>query len=118
MASRRISLPTLCFIIFLFLTSLILPSFAKDPLLSSSATINRSLSGSRTGVLTKSEGAVLHIDRMTYTLAPQALVEDKFGTPLTPNDTRWNDVEFRVQYWLAPDLGPNLIRQLIVTLPQ
>jgi hypothetical protein len=117
MVSRRISLLTLCFII-LFLTSVILPSFAKDPLPVSSPAINRSLAGSRTGVLTKVQGVVFHIDRITYTLAPQALVEDKFGTPLAPNETEWNDVEFRVQYWLATDLGPNLIRQLIITLPQ
>lgn len=108
----------LLFLVLLFVVILALPSFANDFMPMTPTAINRGLPGSRTGVLTKAEGAMLHIDRTAYTLAPIALVEDKFGTPLTMKDIQCRDVEYAVQYWVATDHDHTQILQLIVTFPE
>jgi hypothetical protein len=102
----------------MFLFSLAMPSLAKELMLMAPTPINRALPGMRAGLLTQAQGSVLRIDRATFTLAPQALVEDKFGTPLMLQNLQWKDVEFDVQYWLAPDQGPNQIMQMIVSFPE
>jgi hypothetical protein len=109
---------SLMFLILLVLLTLTLPPFVKDALPTGLMPIDRSLPGSRVGVLTHAQGTVLKIDRTTYTLAPLALIEDKFGTPVMLSDLKFNDVEFDVQYWLGTDLGPNHIFQLVVNFPE
>ena len=108
----------LFFLIFLYVILLALPALSTDAIPGASVSINRSLPGSSIGILTSAQGPAVRIDRDTYTLTPFALVEDKFGTPLSVNDLKWNDVEFRVQYWIARDLGPNHIMQLIINFPE
>jgi len=109
---------SLMFLILLVLLTLTLPPFVKDALPTALMPIDRSLPGSRVGVLTNAQGTILKIDRTTYTLAPLALIEDKFGTPLMLSDLKFNDVEFDVQYWLGTNLGPNHILQLVVSFPE
>ncbi len=80
--------------------------------------IDRSLFGSRTGILTMAKGDSVRIDRATYVLAPDALVEDPGGTPLPLQSVAWVDVELPVQYWLGTGPAGNQITQMIVTLAQ
>jgi hypothetical protein len=108
----------LVLLVLLFLVILALPSFADDIMPMPSTVINRTLQGSRTGVLTKAEGAMLQIDHVSYTLSPVALVEDKHLTPLTIKDIQCHDVEYAVRYWVATDHDRNQISQLIVTFPE
>ena len=106
-------------VLFILLVLLIiaLPSFAEDIMPMPSMVI-RELPGSRTGVLTKAEGATLQIDHVSYTLSPVALVEDKHLTPLTIKDIQCHDVEYKVQYWVATEHDHSQILQLIVTFPE
>ena len=69
-------------------------------------------------MLTVAQGTRLLIDRTAYTLAPIALVEDRFGTPLSIHDLQCSDAQCRVQYWTAPAFGPDQIVQLIVSFPE
>ncbi len=108
----------LVLLVLLFLVILVLPSFADDIMPMPSTVINRTLQGSRTGVLTRAEGAMLQIDHVSYTLSPVALVEDKHLTPLTIKDIQCHDVEYAVRYWVATDHDRNQILQLIVTFPE
>ena len=108
----------LVLLVLLFLGILALPSFSEDSMPIPSMVINRELPGSRTGILTKAEGAMLQIDHASYTLSPIALVEDKFLTALTIKDIQCHDVEYKVQYWVASDHDHSQIMQLIVTFPE
>jgi hypothetical protein len=108
----------LVLLILLVLVIVALPSLAEEIMPMPSMVINRELPGSRTGVLTKAEGAVLQIDHASYTLSPVALVEDKFHTPLTIKDIQCHDVEYAVRYWAATDHDHSQIVQLIVTFPE
>ena len=100
------------------LATLTVPVYAQDSEPIPAAAINPTLPGSRAGMLTKAQGTMLFIDRTTYTLAPIAHVEDRFGTPLSIQDLQCNDAQYRVQYWTAPELGHDQIVQLIVTFPE
>ena len=108
----------LVLLVLLLVLILALPSFADDIIPMPSTFINRTLPGSRTGILTKAEGAMLQIDHVSYTLSPVALVEDKFLTPLTIKDIQCHDVEYAVRYWIATDHDHSQILQLIVTFPE
>ena len=109
----------LTLLILLYVLILALPAFAATEAVSvMPSSINRALPGSRTGVLTSAQGPVLQINRDMYRLAPTALVEDKHGTALSVQDLKWQDVEFRVQYWTASELGPNHISHLIINFPE
>ena len=108
----------LVLLVLLFLGILALPSFSEDIMPIPSMVINRELPGSRTGILTKAEGAMLQIDHVSYTLSPIALVEDKFLTALTIKDIQCHDVEYAVRYWVASDHDRSQIVQLIVTFPE
>ncbi|HEY3197368.1 MAG TPA: hypothetical protein VGJ57_05105 [Nitrospirales bacterium] len=100
------------------LVTLSLQSFAMDMPPLPMAVMNHALPGMRMGILTKAQGTVLSIDHTTYTLAPTALVEDKFGTALTVKDIQCHDVEYRVRYWVVTDKSQNQIMQMIVTFPE
>ena len=108
----------LVLLVLLVLGILALPSFSEDIMPIPSMVINRELPGSRTGILTKAEGAMLQIDHVSYTLSPIALVEDKFLTALTIKDIQCHDVEYAVRYWVASDHDRSQIVQLIVTFPE
>jgi hypothetical protein len=108
----------LVLLILLVLVIVALPSFAEETTPMPSMVINRALPGSRTGVLTKALGAVLQIEHASYMLSPVALVEDRFGSPLTLKDIQCQDVEYKVQYWVATDHDHSQILQLIVTFPE
>jgi len=107
----------LVLLVLLFLGILALPSIGEEIMPMPSMVI-RELPGSRTGVLTKAEGATLQIDHVSYTLSPVALVEDKHLTPLTIKDIQCHDVEYKVQYWVATEHDHSQILQLIVTFPE
>ena len=108
----------LVLLVLLFLGILALPSIGEDTMPMPSTIINRALPGTRTGILTKAEGATLQIDNISYTLSPVALVEDKHLTPLTIKDIQCHDVEYKVQYWVATEHDHSQILQLIVTFPE
>ena len=107
----------LVLLVLLFLGILALPSIGEEIMPMPSMVI-RELPGSRTGVLTKAEGATLQIDNISYTLSPVALVEDKHLTPLTIKDIQCHDVTYAVQYWVATEHDHSQILQLIVTFPE
>jgi hypothetical protein len=102
----------------ILLVMLVLPSFAMDVAPIPLPAVNQALPGSRAGILTKAQGTILQIDRATYTLAPIALVEDRFGTALALKDIQCNDVEYSVRYWVATDQRQNQIVQMIVSFPE
>jgi hypothetical protein len=82
------------------------------------ARIDRGLSGSRSGLMTRVHARTVLIDRNHYPLAAEVLIEDRKGAPLTVEALqrfRWNSgIEIEVKYW-----GPvNVITQMIVTLPE
>jgi hypothetical protein len=109
---------SLLVLILLVLVTLAVRSFAMDSAPMLPLGINHDLPGSKAGILTKAQGAMLHIDRVVYALSPLALVEDRFGTPLTLTDIQSNDVEYRVLYWVATDRSQNQIVQLVVSFPE
>ena len=82
------------------------------------AKIDRSLPGSRNGVLTKAKEGTLWIDRASYGLAPNALVEKRTGAPLRINDYQWDGVAYNVQYWLGTGSADRQITQLIINFPE
>jgi len=108
----------LVLLVLLFLGILALPSIGEDVMPMASTILNRALPGTRTGVLTKAEGATLQIDNISYTLSPVALVEDKHLTPLTIKDIQCHDVQYAVQYWVATEHDHSQILQLIITFPE
>ena len=82
------------------------------------ARIDRGRSGSRSGLMTRAHARTVLIDRDQYPLAPEILIEDRKGSPLTVEALqrfRWNSgIEIEVKYW-----GPeHEITQMIVTLPE
>ena len=83
-----------------------------------SAKINRNLPGSRTGILTMAKANSVRIDRMTFVLAPDALIEDSGGAPLPLQSMVWVDVELPARYWLGTGPFSNQITQMIVTLAE
>jgi hypothetical protein len=109
---------TLLVLILLVLATLAVQSFAMDSAAMLTPGINHDLPGSRAGVLTRAQGTMLHVDSVTYTLSPIAVVEDRFGTPLTLRDIQCNNVEYRVLYWVATDKATNQIVQLVVSFPE
>ena len=111
----KLSLFLLVLVVFATLTA---KSFAMDVTTMPTAVINHGLPGMRMGILTKAQGAMLHIDQAIYALAATALVENKFGTALTLQDIQCHDVEYRVRYWVATDKAQNQIVQMIVTFPE
>jgi hypothetical protein len=102
----------------LLVSTLTSPLYGKDSAPTTATAMNLTLPGSRAGMLTRAKGTMLLIDRTEYSLAPMALVEDKFGTPLSIQDLQCNDAKCRVQYWTAPDMGHDQILQMIVSFPE
>ena len=82
------------------------------------AKIDRSLPGSRRGILTKAQGTTVWIDRMSYVLAPDALVENKAGSPLELRQYQGDSVAFEVQYWLGTGSADRQITHMIITFPE
>ncbi len=60
----------------------------------------------------------VRIDRMTFVLAPDALIEDSGGAPLPLQSMVWVDVELPARYWLGTGPFSNQITQMIVTLAE
>jgi len=80
--------------------------------------IDRSLPGSRRGMLTKAKGTTVWIDGAMHLLAPGALVEDQFGSPLAPQAYQADGVEYGVQYWLGTDHADRQITHMIIIFPE
>jgi len=95
-------------------------TFSPVPQVQSSqpAKIDRSLPGSRKGILTKAKGTNVWIDGAMYLLGPGALVEDRFGSPLPPQAYQAEGVEYGVQYWLGSDHADRQITQMIIIFPE
>ncbi len=93
-------------------------TFSPAPLVrpTQPAKIDRSVPGSRKGILTRAKGGTVWIDGASYVLAPNVLVEKKGGTPLQLPE--WDSVAYNVQYWLGTGSANNQITQLIITFPQ
>jgi hypothetical protein len=80
--------------------------------------IDRTLSGSRTGVLTKARNGTFWVDRDRYVLASGALIEDANGNPLEAQEMQGSELNVPVQYWVGTGETRNQITQLIVTLSE
>ena len=80
--------------------------------------INRTYSGSRTGVLTTAKGGTVRIDKSQYRVAAGALIEDAHGNPLPLHEYAWDGVEIPVQYWLGSGETENQIVQMILTFAE
>lgn len=82
------------------------------------ATVDRSRSGSHTGVLTRARGRTVQIDKNIYPLATAILIEDRKGMPISLEELRgfsWNTgLEVMITYWSSL----NEVTQIIVTLPE
>src|SRR3989442_14394331 len=61
------------------------------------AKIDRSLPGSKRGTLTRAKGGTVWIDGVSYVLAPDALVENKSGSPLQLQRYQGDGMAYRVQ---------------------
>jgi hypothetical protein len=79
--------------------------------------IDRSLPGMRKGVLTKVQGETVWIDGDSFTLAPRALVENRFGNTLEAAYYQASGVRWLVEYWLVPGQTRH-INQMIITFPE
>src|SRR3989442_15952505 len=75
-------------------------TFATVPQVQSSQPlkIDRSLPGSRRGMLTKANGTTVWIDGAMHLLTPGGLVQDKFGSPLAPQAFHSEGGEYGFQY--------------------
>jgi hypothetical protein len=93
-------------------------AWAQGAAQAQSSKINRDLPGSRTGILTMARDNSVRIDRRTYVLAPDALIEDSGGAPLPLQSMVWVDVELPVRYWMGTGPFSNQITQMIVTLAE
>ena len=76
--------------------------------------MDRSLEGIRNGVLTKAKDGTVWIDGKAYTLAVDALVENRTGRRLQVKGLRLDDVQFSVEYWL----DGNQITQTVINFPE
>jgi hypothetical protein len=93
-------------------------AWAQGAAQAQSSKINRDLPGSRTGILTMAKGDTVRIDRATYKVAPDALIEEAGGAPLSLQSVVWVDVELPVRYWVGTAQASNQITQMIVTLAE
>ena len=82
------------------------------------AKIDRSLPGSKRGTLTRAKGGTVWIDRASYVQAPDALVENKAGSPLELRQYQGDSVAFEVQYWLGTGSADRQITHMIITFPE
>ena len=76
--------------------------------------IDRSLEGMRQGVLTRALNGTAWIDGRTYTLTADTLVENRTGRRLQVKDLRWENIQFRVEYWL----DGSQISQIVIYFPE
>ena len=76
--------------------------------------IDRSLEGMRKGVLTRALNGTAWIDGRTYTLTADTLVENRTGRRLQVKDLRWENIQFRVEYWL----DGSQISQMVIYFPE
>ena len=76
--------------------------------------IDRSLEEKRKGVLTRALNGTAWIDGRTYTLAADTLVESRTGRRLQVKDLRWENIQFRVEYWL----DGSQISQIVIYFPE
>ena len=76
--------------------------------------IDRSLEGKRKGVLTRALNGTAWIDGRTYTLTADTLVENRNGRRLQVKDLRWENIQFRVEYWL----DGSQISQMVIYFPE
>ena len=82
------------------------------------AKIDRSLPGSKKGILTKAKGGTVWIDGASYALAPDAQIENQLGSPVELRLYQWSSVEIPVQYWFGTGSADRQITHMIITLPQ
>lgn len=75
------------------------------------------LPGMRTGVLTLAKNGIASIDRVTYTFAADAVIQGRSGRSFQVQELKLDGVEFRVDYWLAPDASRQIV-QMIIYWPQ
>jgi len=82
------------------------------------AKIDRSMHGSKKGILTKAKGGTVWIDRASFVLAPDAVVENQLGFPMELRNYRWDGVEYHVLYWLGTGQADRQITHMIISLPE
>jgi hypothetical protein len=75
--------------------------------------IDRSLPGSRKGVLTKAKDGVVWIDGRKYVLASSALLEKVDGGSMLVNYLNFAGMDFEVEYWLGPKPDPQITQMIV-----
>ena len=76
--------------------------------------MDRSLEGKRKGVLTRALDGTAWIDGTTYTLAADALVENRTGRSLQVRSLRLDGVQYSVEYWL----DGSQVSQIVIYFPE
>jgi len=76
--------------------------------------MDRSLEGKRKGVLTRALDGTAWIDGTTYTLAADALVENRTGRSLQVKSLRLDGVQYSVEYWL----DGSQVSQIVIYFPE
>jgi len=76
--------------------------------------MDRSLAGKRKGVLTRAMNGIAWIDGTTYTLAADALVENRTGRSLQVRSLRLDGVQYSVEYWL----NGSQVSQIVIYFPE
>ena len=76
--------------------------------------MDRSLEGKRKGVLTRVMDGTAWIDGTTYTLAADALVENRTGRSLQVRSLRLDGVQYSVEYWL----DGSQVSQIVIYFPE
>ena len=80
--------------------------------------MDRSLEGKQKGVLTKTRDGTVWIDRTAYPLASDAAIQGRSGRTFRIQELKWDDVEYRVDYWLGTEFTDKQIIQMIIYLPE
>ena len=80
--------------------------------------MDRSLEGMRKGVLTNAQNGIIRIDGTIHALAIDALMENRTGRRLQATRLSVDDVQYPVDYWLAPESATRQIAQIVIYFPE
>lgn len=80
--------------------------------------MDRDLGGKQKGVLTKARSGTVWIDRTAYPLAADAAIQGISGRTVRAIELKWDDVDYRVDYWLGTESTDKQVIQMIIYFPE
>jgi len=80
--------------------------------------MDRDLEGKQKGVLTKARSGTVWIDRTAHPLASDAAIQGTSGRTVRAMELKWDDVDYRVDYWLGTESTDKQIIQMIIYFPE